>query len=971
MAIPIQFIPEIPESKLSSSVQTKLNSSGGESSNPNIIVVTTEAELYNASNSNKIMSIQSNITLTANRVLANNVILVDEGGAIISGGYTLTGVNTKVEFRPNKVFLDFYTGVINGTWKLPSTFELVNIGAKEGGAIVYNGLSITAGSNIVTSSSYTFTSADIGKKCAIVGAGTAGKVHNATITAVSPNVTLSANAVATVSNKNGTVSWDNQTAVRNALALLNASGGSSLIGNNKTYYHSTVALEAQDYNDPTNWTIKGDNHTLKNVSFQLIPHDLVQTETLVIDKATNTTLENVHLIGDLEIHPTEGVGKTEGNYGYVWRTLAKNTIFLNCYASWYYGDGGIGKGDNQFTNYIDGVNMVGPNTASTVAVGSISRIDGITIDAANISKIYTEGFLDIDKSQFTNQLETGYPNKSYKLSGRSFSGWGGLKTPYYTAFYYDEAKTTLLYVSPIQYIYDEIPIREEWKFVRFEFDYPSDLNNIELMAAPRITANGLNWKGGEIYSCGRDGISNPPNNSTFEDIYIHDIGFLTAGPGYGINAEDARRSCRNLSIINCRFRDNWGAISIIGAENVLIQGNTVLPNTRDLSKAPTNYPHAGIDTDYGRNVRWIGNTTYEVSNSVDRQDLVTGNTFIGGDFTYTANDNTVTGNTFTNVVFKEIQDVSANRVGYPTIFKNNKMNFSKSTGNNVYFNDKEYKASFIDNDFNFNYFANYSNLATSNTTINFGYNTNDRLFRDNAPVTHFGGFFKGNSFKGAKPHLSERDYDTGNAFFPLNNFNNNLVGTSVEFRYDVAKDYLSEGNIINGFVNFDLRAFPTVLPSVVNKIVLKDYKIIVNSDYNWTSNSAALLRVPRAIYVNFEIYNSVFDLQVESTVLPTVSNRYLSLKSLGTYLFDKCTFKSVTPKVINFLDTGIFAAGIQVTIKDPILDGSITFNGAKLLFTTPNQYCPSYADNATALAALGEGWYYKNTTSGKFDITNL
>lgn len=54
-------------------------------------------------------------------------------------------------------------------------------------------------------------------------------------------------------------------------------------------------------------------------------------------------------------------------------------------------------------------------------------------------------------------------------------------------------------------------------------------------------------------------------------------------------------------------------------------------------------------------------------------------------------------------------------------------------------------------------------------------------------------------------------------------------------------------------------------------------------------------------------------------------------------------------------------------------EGSVTINdggtGNLIKYTKPNSACPSYADNATALAALGEGFFYKDTTTGKFEIT--
>lgn len=945
---------------------------GGGESNPNIVIVTTEAALYNVANANKILDIQSNITLTANRTLASNVTLNDGGGSIISGGYTLTGSNTKINFQYNKVFLDFYTGTIAGTWNVPQYFDLINIGAKKGGEIIYNGLSITLGSNIVTSSKYTFTSADIGKKCAIVGAGTAGKVHNATITAVSPNVTLSSNATSTVSNVNGTVSWDNQTSVRNALFLLNQSNGSHLSGIGETYFHSTILLTAQDYQDPENWTISGYNNQLMNVIFQLIPHDLNQTETLVVDKATNITLQDVFLKGDRQIHGTEGIGKTEGNQGFAFRTLSKNIRAINCRAYYFYGDGGLGKGDNQFMNYIDGTNFITGNTASQVAVGSINRLNGSTIDTGDTSKIYTTSFLDLDNSNFDRQYLTDYPSKSYILSGRSESGWGGLRTPNYTAFYYDEAGTTLLYVSKIQYIYDEIPILDEWKKVKFEFDSPINIADIELMCAPRITALGLHWIGGELSYNGRDGFSNPPRNTTFENVNFYGNGYLTEGPGAGMNGEDMRRALKNVSILNCKFRDNWIDISFIGAENILIQGNTLLASSRDISAAPTDEFDAGITSALGRNVRIIGNTAYEKLHSIDRQDLLIGNTFKGGELSYSANDNTVTDNDFIDIYFRATGDTSADRVGYPTLIKNNKIKYTKNPGTAHFIVDKNKAAIFKDNDFWFNYYGNWSFAATNNSNIQLGENGEARLFPNIDIVTDFGGYWEGNTIRGAKPPVDERDYATGNAFFPLNNFNNNTIDTSLEVKLDLVDDYYTKNNTINGFVNFTLDYFPSSISGTAKVISQENWKIIVNDDYDWTNNGSALVKTS-AKYVDFKWINCVFDLQRSTSVNPTVTNKFFKFLHLGKTLFDTCIFKSITPINIDFTDTGIFGSLDTITIIDPICT-NITFtkrSGDKILFTKASPLMATYATFANDAAAASAGYpagYMYMTSTGEYRV---
>ena len=79
-----KLIPDgsIPSTKI-------IGGSGGGETNQNIVVVTTEAALYNVANVNKILDIQTDITLTANRILASNVTLSFSTGNINLNGYDL------------------------------------------------------------------------------------------------------------------------------------------------------------------------------------------------------------------------------------------------------------------------------------------------------------------------------------------------------------------------------------------------------------------------------------------------------------------------------------------------------------------------------------------------------------------------------------------------------------------------------------------------------------------------------------------------------------------------------------------------------------------------------------------------------------------------------------------------------------------------------------------------------------------
>lgn len=935
--------------------------------NANRTVVTSTAQITSAG-ANAILDIQENINVSANFTPpANQIWYFSTGKITITGSYTLTGNNTKLLFDKSNVCIDAFLGTLAGTFIAPDAYSLQQIGAISGGSTLMNDLNITSGQTTVTNTNYSFSASDVGKVITIVGAGGSGTVLRTTITAYTNahQVTVANSATATVSNANGTVSYDNWNAVNNALYLLSTSGGSTLTGENKIYYHKTVALEAQDYNDPTNWTIKGDNHVLKNVSFQLIPHDLVETETLLIDKATNTLLENVKLYGDRFIHGSEGIGKTEGNHGFTWRTLAKNTIMNNCTAANFYGDGGIARGDMQFTNYIDGSAGITGNTASTVSVGTIED-DGLTIDTGATDKIYTPSFIDIDKSQFTNQIQTGYPNKSYKLGGRSNAGWGGLRTPYYRAFYYNEAKTTLLYSSPIQYLYDEIPLKEEWKFVRFVFDAPIDITLVELMAAPQIVANGLIWTGGEIYGNGRDGVSNPPDNATFDGIYFHDNGYLNAGPNYNFNAEDRRRYCRNLTIQNCKFRDAFGDIKLVGAENVLIKNNVFLPHTRQVLAIERDYEYFGLDISYGRNTMVEGNIVYERASGFDRSDFIHGNKFIGGRIVFSANSNIFKDNYCENIYFKGDTSPDVNRVGYPSMLSNNKFIYNREVPNSTYlFIDPNKTMAFVNNEFRFNDISKFSFDTTQTDFMVFGNGGVNRVFQNTTPTTDFGGYWQGNKFYGATP---DSDYDVGYVTPPIKDFNNNTIETSVSFKNDLVGSYTIKNNIIKGFLYLELDNFPSTVTGTPETLRFENQTIIIDGKYAWTNTGAGILKTETR-YVNLEFINCTFDIQVTSTDVGYYK-KWIILKQLGTALFENCTFKSKSAKAWTFTDLNVGVG--DITLKNNKFDNVTTVlrAGDRMKYSYPDVNCPTYASNALALAALGAGYYYKDSAdSNKFKIT--
>ncbi|MDY8137553.1 sialate O-acetylesterase [Aquimarina sp. 2201CG5-10] len=906
-----------------------LPSGSGGSSNPNEVVVLSELDLSNPVNTNKTLLIQNEIILTQDVTLADGITLKDAGGRILSGGFNLIGSNSGIVFNGDKIFLDFFDGQLQGSWNTPKDFYITNIGAKGEGRIISDG-NITIGTNEFTSSSAGFTSSDIGKTIAIVGANTTpanGAVLTTTISSVtdSNTITISTNALATVTNTNTIIAYDDWNAINNALTLRNQKPGILYVPN-KTFYHSAVQQSNVSSVPPSGWRL-GDginDITLEFLggSFQLIPHDFDRTYSLTVYKTKNYKIINPKLKGDYELHPTEGIGKIEHNHAINFGTLAIDGRVENPDISYYYGDGMISTADLQFMNQIDGSSFVDGSTDSQVAVGSINN-DG-TKDTGNTSKIYTLTKLPLNTSQFNNAKELG-GKAWYKLTAGSLSGWGGLTTPYYRAFYYvNDTDTTPIAVSDVLHFYDRVEIEDNWNYVELEIDAPTDIAAVELQLRPSLNADGLFVTGGQIHNCGRDGFSNPPDNTTVDGVYFYNIGGLDAGPGYGFNAEDRRRGCRNLTIRNCSFRNNWGDISLVGTENVNIYKNYLLPNTILLPEAPTVDIHTAISSDDGRNVLIEGNEIYGKSVSLDRQDKFIGNKMKGiGIISYTANNNIVKDNYFLNIKLRGIGNTSGDRIGYPTLFEDNIFLYNVSISD-TWIIDQENKATFKSNVFDYNNISDWSNLVDpASIVIELGANGNDLLFLRQNATNNYGGFWENNTFTGTRPAVDSRDYSSGGAYFPLTNYKAGEFNTSLEFRNGLPDSYDMELGLVKGWIEFDLNQYASVAdPATAETITIRNTTILIEEGvFNWANTGSNIVTTADR-NVNFVFDNCKFIIEVDYATTST-AHRLMNLEHLGTTTFNNCYFeaKGSTPKPFDLTNTARFPSTL----------GPVTFNNPELV----------------------------------------
>lgn len=121
--------------------------------------------------------------------------------------------------------------------------------------------------------------------------------------------------------------------------------------------------------------------------------------------------------------------------------------------------------------------------------------------------------------------------------------------------------------------------------------------------------------------------------------------------------------------------------------------------------------------------------------------------------------------------------------------------------------------------------------------------------------------------------------------------------------------------------------------------------------------------------LTYNFNNCLFDF-TNSPNLRLLNNTYSNVGGQVILNFNNCRFISETPKTIDIADN-VAVVGLEINLTGCDTDNiTLTFDVTPTLkFKNPNPNCPSYVDNATALAALGEGYSYKDTTSGTFEVT--
>lgn len=911
---------------------------GGGESNPNIVIVTTEAALYNVANANKILDIQSNVTLTANRTLASNVTLSFSTGSINLNGYDLDFNNGSVVFNGKRLGINAFTGKLKGAVKLHNK-------------IVYASNFGLIDDNIETTD----------------------------------NNNAGNNALHCVNQNSGHLIFNKQTT-----------------GHYYTMPHPSDPEGAGNAFFPNNytqaWAIgKGyDGVTVElegDVEIKSIRNDKTNSCIFMWFDTKNSTLKGGTLRGDRYVHRynrviTVGTGATSSNNVNLViqesdnfnSSVITNTINVNIPIT----NSNSNTNATQIKNYINSnltgfvatslnnvvtfykegsdfsftIDPLSTGASFTTEISSYEWGYGLDVFSLSIFNTLkdirllefhgdglagggqgngqpwiefsdlTQGFIDTSGTITAN---TGYyysdirelpdPHEWFSLASNAMASVDLLHFKYWVLYY--DSSNNFLGKSKSLIPYERYQPRvykdgraEVAKYRILVESNGTNINSFFYFVNSRSYALGNTYENVEIAYNRRQGASNPGIDFAFINCWIHDTG--GAEPQYGIDVEDDHKHPMGWKIIGCHFWNNAnGDIILKGASNGLIQGNFFKQDSWNLRIGDDQKGNA-ISTGYSRKITITENFFEHKIIGLDIGTIFSNNQLFYSDIYANAGGSLISNNIFENGsvndgsasnsfnsesaggssmnfvndnIFK-ISDNWGNRAfideANSIVWKNNTYLFNDKTSNHGVLNDESLRTVFVNN--------TGSNMIRSQRTT-----TNDEVHKGTTLIE---------TVLGLKVNTSNLHTNGWTKYCnDLKDFN---IESSLIFDYGFKKSFKVERGKTKGWVDFKLTEFPSDGIGAFETIIVKDVDIYIparidaNNGYlvnhglgsefgvSWTR----VLSIAQDKNVNFEFINC----RIISDDLATTRFAYMGHR--GTTLFKDCYFATAAANTVNFTARG-------------------------------------------------------------------
>jgi lysophospholipase L1-like esterase len=849
-----------------------VNSSGGGTLNPNQVLVDDEDDFVGV---DKEFIITDDFTLTKNLTLPIGARLVDGGGIITVGNYTINGTLISFHSSHNRTFIDIgQNGIIDNA----TTFSYHTVNLAWFG-LVFDG------------------------------------------------------------NNDAGTGTDNRNVYLQAGKIINAIGGNHEIvsdgtGTGEAAY--SVVNFTQSFTKPSNFYISGDVQLYlgQNVVISALPNSLDNYDVFSIWKPNGARVYGQGKIwGDERTH-TYDAGNDEG-----------------CHAIIIYGDGNEASIEIAEHGRVSGDAVIVRNNPLYTSVGGLVEanftknfnIDNSGVAVADSNYAYSIDF-DI----------TGTPQTygHYRIAAQGFAGYFGLDVQEFWAVYKDDAGNFIEKVGPLN-TYTKIEVQPEYEKVSFVINTPSVWGDLNGSVVTLIQPERVKIASNLITESVRQGISNLSANGEITGVYFNNVGRryvsnIQGSPAYFIDLEDGFQNLKNVDIHHNIFKNAYnGHITLIGARNTKIHNNIFL------YADDSDYAGNGISTWKGERTQIYHNTLQGVTVSLGRNSQ-----------------------TFEN----HSQDVTWLLHKDGEVIKNETQNFNPkfvysivNVGSGLAYIENinaVYNKANASSDYLF-YFRNQTDVIWKNATFDFTEapafdNSDNRLcsMTTNQHTTASRGSATDMTFINLE--MTSHTEGLQWAVQPLKNWIMPTCG--LDLRTGLTANFESE-NIEVAWLNLELNDYPSTNggdSNLYNTLTFKDLKIKPADD-------SYLSTVRYALFAENKDVNLVFDGGYIDLQFGNVYDGQLlfNFEHYGTTTFKNFSF--ITDRPSTTIDLSARADGDVFTFIDCDFSSEITITlraGDKLLYTKPHDRCPTYADNATAVAALGVGYYYKDSSnSNKFEIT--
>jgi len=889
---------------------------GGSGGDTRTVPITTQSELINVANANKVMSIQANITLNADITIPDGAILEYGGGTIDVNGFKVLFQNNSFgKMNIDDKLFDFsyfgtatqgFTAVgdeLNWTldviadWRFPVTTTV-----NGNPSVHYFDPSIIDKSN----QNIDFKEMENGSVSDIINDAplTAGDVIVVTYTAWDDFSRIDADSTFNIdfiwakwfglTDHVDASFFDNKSVFDNALI---AARGATLYVNKGHYYKSIVEWNpnaifpgAPNFRPREGGLIVGNTHVIgmgkTDTRISMITnHGVIKGAGFLIDGATGGSFQNIWMEGDF-------LTTLNQNNEHKWALQLEGNS-----------DDFLIKGNRLSYFTADGIHSA---PSGDFAADNFSYENGDIDDTGvNIDSNYGTNSRSLLYQITPTALAIGHG----MLTNGGYAGYGNLVSVSVRVFFY---KANGDFISKTNYVMT-------YKDIRIPKDELGNYATHMRIVIPVTTDNelpiGLKFRGSnhslrvqvrdnEIDHNFRNGISNLPAQGIIDGNYIYQNGGRPAGPNYGIDLEDGYQELNDITISNNVFEDNYlGAITLRWVRDINIFNNKFIAYDGT----------EGINARETWATRIYNNKMYSTKVQCGRQTIFESNELYDSDISLPNSQSKAVNNIFFDSIFK------AYEVDKPdsSILENNTFYFQRPVMSAI-------GGSFIS--------RNNEVILRGNHDYheNWFQEPGDETGADDVPRSM-------DNFKLRGTYIPSVLYGIKLTYQPIKNssFNMPLILKGGRPVSPTLRD-----NEYTGFIQFgytgDVGVGRTV--SIIGGVL--------NTSTLYGSNTFAYCAL-KSIELDINLYFEDFTINATDKD----SKRILFFTHTGTTVFKNCTFNNDTDAFDVNGDNSNLTTCPPIHFVDCTMPTTTTLRtGDKIRFTKPHPDLPVYADNATAIA---------------------